>query len=726
MADSPDTPRIAEVVAGALGLGDATTPREEMFWALKRFLLQFAGRRPLVCVLEDIHWAEPTLLDLLEHVIGQPRHNAPLLIACTARPEILDQRPAWATPRGPARSIALGPLGTPAIRRLSAHLVGADGTDVGLVERVVRAAEGNPLFAEEIVHALKQQPASPGSAIDAPMPMSLLAVIAARIDGLPEDERAVAQRVSVIGRSFATDAALALMDDPFRAATRTHLRSLVRRDVLMTERPAVLNGDGYSFRHVLIRDAAYDALAKADRADLHERLARWTEASVDDRPDNSEIVGYHYEQAVLYRRELGRVDQQTAELALVAGERLSAAGWRAYQRGDPEAAIKLLRRAVALLPAGSGRRSALVALGLASIVANRFDIAESAIDELEAEAGSAEDELSAWKARLLRQSIRMWAGGAAERDATASAAMVDDAIAAFARAGDHHGLAIAYAARVDEAIEQSRADVWWAASERVIHHAELVGDHALGEKHRGWLVATALWGQTPVREVLRLADAELARNRSRPAVAELLQHRALAYAMNAEPEHARADVEQSRRIRTELFGPERAAVYTAGIVEELIGDLPAAEASYRATSAVLEAMGETGGRSTILGYLGVMLFDLGRPDGEVGTLGDECRSLATDGDVLAQAQWRQVLALVSARSGDSDRGEELIAEAESLMARTDDLRFRGLIARDHGRVRQYARDNRAARSNFGRALRFFEEKGDVVDTARIKRLLATA
>ena len=278
---------IAERVAGAIGRGPAVGSPDEIAWAVRKLLERIAAERPLALVVDDAHWAEPTLLDLLEYLLGFAS-DAPILLVCLARPELLEQRPVWAAPRPGTSLVALEPLSTAESESLLAHV--ADGSELpdDARVRVVAAAEGNPLFLEQL-HALH---AEQGGAPEA-VPPSIHALLAARIDRLAPDERIVLERASIEGRTFHLGGLAALLPERLRGELEAQLMALVRKEFVHADRAGLAGEEAFRFRHLLIRDAAYAALPKITRAELHERFADWVEVRARARVELEDIVGYH-------------------------------------------------------------------------------------------------------------------------------------------------------------------------------------------------------------------------------------------------------------------------------------------------------------------------------------------------------------------------------------------------------------------------------------------------
>ena len=353
----PDGERVAESLAGAIGLSLDRSGTEQIAWAVRKLLEGLARERPLVVIIDDIQWAEPALLDLIEEVAIWA-HDAPLMLLCMARTDLHDDRPGWSGGVLNSTTVLLDPLPPQESAKLIGNLVGTDVVSGSLGQRIVESAEGNPLFVEEMIGMLVDAGILTsgsdgwqltGDVERVEVPPTIQALLAARLDRLPAHERAIAQRGSVIGRTFERVAVSQLSPASERTQIVEHLRALVRHQVIGPYQ----DDDMYRFRHLLIRDAAYEALPKEVRAELHERFADWLEAASGDRlVENEEILGYHLEQAHDYREGLGQRDDQVTALAARAGGWLASAGHRADERRDVRAATGLLTRAVRLLPDG--------------------------------------------------------------------------------------------------------------------------------------------------------------------------------------------------------------------------------------------------------------------------------------------------------------------------------------------------------------------------------------
>src|SRR5919109_413841 len=306
LAGTEDAEAVAALIAQALGLERGSGATGEIAWAARRLFEALARERPLVVAIEDLHWAEQALVDLVEQLPALAR--GPILVVCLGRPEALDARPEWPG-------------------------------------RVIRLEDG----------LVRQTPdgrwAPHGSLADFAIPPTIDALLAERLDRLEARQRTLLEDGAVEGQLFHLGAVLALAAESADRAARL-LAELVQRELVRPSTPAFVDETAYRFRHILIRDAAYRALPKKTRGELHEQYARWLEQKAGGREtEYEEILGYHFEQAYHYRLELGLADDAARELGLRAGRLLAAAGRRALGRSDMAAAEGLLSRAVELLPA---------------------------------------------------------------------------------------------------------------------------------------------------------------------------------------------------------------------------------------------------------------------------------------------------------------------------------------------------------------------------------------
>jgi class 3 adenylate cyclase/tetratricopeptide (TPR) repeat protein len=723
MSTDQNAAHVADLLTSMLGLSTISASADERSWAVRRFLETAARGLHLICLVEDIHWAEPALLDLLENVADWTR-EAPIMLLCTARPELLESRPTWGGGKVNTRTILLEPLNADATRQLVDGLLGSAGLDPALSERILSAAEGNPLFAEEIVRMLADD-AQLASAEELNIPTSVQAVIAARLDRLPVAERTVAERASVAGRVFERGAVLALVRDDERELVPAALLALMRKELVQPSQPDLTGDEAFRFRHMLIRDTAYDALPKQERASLHERFAGWIERVAGERLDEyAEIVGYHLELAVRYRRELGLDDAHSADLAERAGERLNGAGTRAYQRGDDAAAVKLLGRSVELLPAGESRREALLTIAMCTYYEEGVRRWRWATERLADEARAVGDELDVLKASVVELRRRSWSEP--EFLPSSQVANVVAAREKFEQAGDALGVAMAEDALGVIYLSLAHWGESGAAARRGLEAALAAGNDRLADDLRFLALNAALWGPMPVADLIPMADELIASVGSQVTRAHMMQERALAHAWNGDAAAAHADLADALLIERDIGDPELAWAFSATPVEMVLGDAEAAEREVISAIRVLERMGETGQRSTMHGFRARILFDLGRSDAEITADVEECRRLASADDSVSQLQWRAALALVAARAARIDEAKRWIEEGAAFIETggCDFVYEQGLTAQDRGYIYVQAGELDVARRWYERALELFEQKGDVMDAARVRQRLA--
>jgi DNA-binding SARP family transcriptional activator len=675
---------------------DASSVGEQLL-AVRRFFERLADECPLVLVFDDVHWAEPTLLDLVEQL--GVRAEGPILTLCLARPELREKRPTLVE-----GAIELGPLGDKQVQAL----VGALAEDVPdeVRKRVVVNAGGNPLFAEQLV-AFGEE----GGAVDT-VPPSAEAVIAARLDLLEPEERAVLQRAAIVGRLFSRGAMQDLSPASEMAAVGECLIGLAEKRLVHRCR------DGFRFHHVLVRDVAYASLPKAERSELHERLADW----LDGRGEPDELVGYHLEQAHRLRAELGRLDGRARRLAVSAGGRLGAAGIEAWKRGDAPAAINLLGRATELLPQRDAFRLELCSeLGLALLTAGEFPRARGILAAAVKTAADAGDRRLELRARLELSYVRLYSDPEGKADELLEVAA--RALPIFEAVEDHRSLGRTWLTLsfVHGLMHCRHSTAAEAAARALDHH-----------RRSGWpisaclayLAAAAQNGPMPAREAIRLCRQLLAQA-DLGGEANVLPPLGELEAVRGRFAEARRLVARARTTYDQL-GQHALAQTNCGPVEgriELLADDPAAaERALRASCDALERMGGLSYLATRTAELGDALYGLGRHD-EAERLSHRAEELGATDDVLTQALWRSLRARVLARHGSVGNAETLIDEAILLAKGTDALSLRAKLFLDRAEVLRLADRADDAGASVERAIELFEQKGNVVAAQRARALL---
>ncbi len=700
----PDAGAVAGYLAAASGSSDTLASVVEVDWAVRRLLEALARRTPLVVVLEDGHWAEPALLDLLQ-LLPETVRDAPVFLLCLARPELLDERPRWDV------SLMLEPLSAGESDLLIDRLLGETELPAPARTRVAEAAEGNPLYIEQALAFLSEHGEGVG---DLEMPPTTKALLDARLDRLPAAERDVLERASVMGRELWPEALTALADhDEDLGPT---LASLTRRELIEPTSTTFLD-DAYRFRHKLIREAAYSALTKRLRAGLHERFADWLEGRAAERDEeHDDVLGYHLEQAAQYRDELG---EPSPTLAARAAGHLASAGRRALARSDIPAAVGLLSRAAALAAGDDvGRSTQLVDLAEAKRDAGDLAGADEALAEALALAERAGSVVAAEAARIghLRVAFQTDSGLRVEE----TLPVVEHAIAAFEAAGDDRELARALYVRAWISWLGCRAAEAEQALERAIVHARRAGDDRAEASAIHLLVGVALFGPMPVDEGRRRCEEILATHASKLRVnASALRALAGLAAQQARFDDADEFMARDRAITDEL-GTRLTAAAAAelyGWVLMLADDLPAAEAEARRGFDSLLEMGDRSSASTLAAVLAQILYALGRLD-EVLELTALGRDESSPDDLHTQIQWRGPRAKVLARRGELEEAERLAREGVELAGPTDFLNVRATALLDLAEVLLAGGRAEEAAAAVAAAAALFEQKGNVVGLAR--------
>jgi len=719
LAGAEDATAVVELVRGALGTAPAAGRSEETFWAVRRSLEALARIRPLVVALEDLHWAEPTFLDLLEYVLGWGR-EAPIVLVCLARPELVDERPAWLAPRANATTIVLEPLSPAETEALLDHLRAGTALDDETCSRIATVAEGNPLFVEQMA-AMAAEGNGAGSL---PVPPSIHALLAERLDRLTEGERAVIERASVIGRDFPVRAVVDLTPPDQRPTIQRDLLSLVRKDLV---RPSTTGPgpDRFSFRHVLVRDAAYGVIPKARRAALHERHADWLEDAAERPVGLDEIVGYHLEQAYRSRIDISPIDDAAEALALRAGRALATAGRRASARDDIPAARNLLSRAAALLATeGAGRAELLLELASLSMKAGRFEEAAGMLDEASTIAAESADRRLELRAVIERRYLE--SATTPEGSSDADRRIAESVIPELERLGDDVGLAKAWWLLSEADLFAARWGARAEALERALVHARRAGDHRQVAYLIGLLGQALLYGPTPVKQAIARCEEFLEDARGDLTVeAGTRSVLAVLRAMEGSFDEARRLWARASALYDELGLRYRRAARSLvpATVELLAGEPNAAVVELRTGYEPLEAMGELGVRSTLAAFLADALCAAGRY-GEAEEFARVSEELAASDDLVPQIVWRCAKAKVLVQRGELDDAQALALEAEVLARQTDSADLLPTALESRADALSAAGRLDEAVPLLEEACALHERKGNVVAARRTVSLLA--
>jgi class 3 adenylate cyclase/tetratricopeptide (TPR) repeat protein len=729
LAETADGERISSLVGGLFGWGPAGAT-EDAFWAVRRILEHLARERPVVVVFDDIHWAEPTMLNLIEHLADWTR-DAAVLLVCLARPELLDIRSDWGGGKMNATSILLEPLPADEASLLVDNLLGRADIPQAARDRILEAAEGNPLFVEEMLAMLiddgllRFEEGSWRSVEDlahVTVPPTIHLLLAARLDRLDAEERAVIERGAVEGKVFHTGAVTTLSPDSVRPNVRSRLLALARKELIRPDRAEFAGEDAFRFRHLLIRDAAYQAMPKEQRADLHERFAEWLARAAAERlGEYEEILGHHLEQAYRFRTELGVVDDRARGLAGNAAEHLHASAVRADERGDLNAAKALLERGVDLSQGAVQLRS----LVLLSEVLQELADYPAALDNATRSIALAEalgDRRSAVRAEL----VRITSHGQVDPAHTMAIAQVE-ATAALDEAGRLADVELRDQAILVLALLsffQGRTGETVKILDELIDRAPTMSRRARQEI-AGQLGISAYFGSLPLEDAFAAVDrAYVLQGDSPSGEAQGLRVRAGLLGMAGRFEEAHAAVDRSVALFEELGTPMAVVATNQSTAEtlRLEGRLDEAEQLLREMHEAYESIGETGFNSTICGILALTLCDLGRYE-EADGFAERSGALAAEDDFASQALWRMARGRVLAASGAFEEALRLVDEAVEIMERTDYLVFQGDGHEVRGQVLAAAGRGDDARAAFGEALARYEQKGSVVSAARVRARL---
>ncbi len=687
---------------GAVGLSDEPAQAEETAWALRRLLQRLARDRPLVVAVEDIHWADDALLDLLDHVVALSG-GSPILLVCLTRPDLLEDRPTWrATHRG--RSLLeLGALGDEEARALAERL-GATGP----AARIAARAEGNPLFVEQLVAVDAGQDT-------AELPASIQAVLAARIDRLEEGERTLLRHAAVEGRTFHSGPLGAALPEDERPAIGACLGTLTEKGLIGPDRPEFAGENAFRFTHALIRDAAYAGIPKERRAHLHSDLAAWLEC----KPEAAdEIVGFHFEQACVLAAELGRAGRRERDLARRAVGRLESASQAALARRDPATASTFLERSLALLDDDDAAREHLLpGLGASLFEAGRMTDATRVLDQ--AIAGSL-DPRSTARARIEREIVRLEAD---TRAGTEQSRLVADAVMPLLeRDGDLRGQSRAWSLRAQLAWTSGhmrRAD---EAFQLAAGCATRAGDGRELFDIVGWRATAALLGPTHVDAAIRQCEEfrEIV-SASPVALTWVINPLAVLHAMKGDFEIADAYVREANETLAKLGGFVAGVSHQEAHVRLLAGRPDLAEIPLREGIENLSEMGEGRALATTTAMLAQAVFEQGRAE-EADELCRVTEHAAAPDDIVTQAIWRGVRARLLASEGRCGEAVAQARDAVSLIEVTDLLAHHADALLDLADVLSACSRRDAAEDAIRSALELCERKGNVATAARARSL----
>jgi tetratricopeptide (TPR) repeat protein len=690
----------------------AGSPAEAQL-AFRKLLEEEAALQPLVVYFDDLQWAEPTFLDLVEHIADWSR-DAPTFLLCAARPDLLDLRPAWGGGKLNASSLLLESLSPDESGILVEQLLEQLELDELVRARIVEAAEGNPLFVEEMVAMVRED----GGDEEIIVPPTIYALLQARLDRLGGDERTVIERGAVEGKIFHRGAVLELAPEPVRPSVGTHLLGLVRKELIRPEQATLPGDDAFRFRHLLIRDAAYESVPKETRARLHERFAAWLDTHAH-LIEQDEIAGYHLEQAARYADEIGSPNPSVAERAF---RRLAAAGLAAFNRSDWNAARSLLRRALALVPVGHPARvGVLPDYYVALLEVTDWKEARAVVTELRA----SPDERSNAYAQMFEGELEL----VSIRSPSYTFADLEEATVASVkvseRLGDEKGLAYAFrieafgrwaALRFAEAIEKF---------ETAAESAARAGLQHLEEEARRRIAIAHVTGPTPVPETIEVLERFAEEHADRPlSLATSRGALARALASSGEIDAAR-ELEDAELVLLEAgMELEATSVYnTRAWVAHCSGDFEEEVRIFEAMAVRLEELDDRAYLSTTYMELGICLAGLGR-DEEAQRALERAHQLTSSDDVIDVIGLAALGALLTAHRGEFDDARLLAHRALDRVEETDDLPLRLKIRLIGADVLQRAGQSDEASALLEESVELADRHGHVVLARRARERLA--
>jgi class 3 adenylate cyclase len=681
----------------------------ELSWSVRRLLEELAAGEPVILYLDDLHWAQPMLLDVLDHIADLSR-GAPILLLCTARPELMAGRRAWGGGKLNATSFLLEPLDATASERLLEPL-GA-GLDADMRARVIAASEGNPLFLEQMAALARER-----GAVTIPLTVQML--LSARLDELALGEREVLQCGAIAGEAFDRRWVSHGADGRTAIDVEAQLVGLVREELIRPHPAALSGGEAFRFRHLLVRDAAYDALPKADRAELHERFADWLEDAGRGLPQIEEIVGWHLEQAVKYGGELGR----DADLALgrrAARSLLSAAG-PAGDRMDSAAAREMLERALALAPAGEPL-AAEIAVGLAEQLLDSYEL-----DRADRLLSDAEDGAGATDAAAL---VRLdWLLLARPREAvTVIEDQLPSMIDRLARAGDDRGLAKAHLAGQWLHWLGGRATAAGAQAARAAAHARAAGDQRLHARAVSYQLEGMTLGRASAAELADALDALEQQGPGPYVAATLKRSRSVVCRLQGSFDAARRLVSSAEQDLAALGMPTRSAYDYLRIAElELSAGRPErALTALNEGDVALAKQRERAYRATIQALLADVHERLHDADAAHAAIA-LAEELSLPEDAMNFALTHEVRARLALADGDREAAERMARSAVAQTLQTDFVLHQARAHVNLARVLAGLGQRDEATAEANAALELYELKGDLPGGEHARALLeATA
>jgi len=720
---------VADRLASAAGLTSRQFPLHEINWGARRFMQHLAKDGPVLAMIDDIHWAEPAFLDLLENLL-ETVENASVLLVATSRHDLLETRPQWGE-RERSRRLVLKPLTDEAATQVVGNLLGAAGLPETLIKRIVAAAEGNPLYVEQMLSMLidsgavsedGSKTALKGDA-DIVVPPTIHALLEARLDKLERTERAAAEPASVIGMEFPHSAVQSLAPQQIREKVGDQLQALARKHFI---RPSASDGADarYRFDHHLVRDTVYNGLLKRARATMHVEFVKWADqvnAESDRGQEFEAILGYHLEQAYKYLGELGPIDETGETIGRDGARRLASAGRRAFARGDMHAAANLFRRSASLLSADDPQRVEMLPdLAETLIGLGDFSSARAVLVEARSTADRVGNQRVKVSSQLIEAFMRLFVGGKGGAADEEKLPEPSELIPVLEQVGAHNELAIAWRLIVLQNGVAGRYELARDAAERSVAHARRAGNDRLVARLGGNLADFALLGPMPVMQAIAACEKLIADGLSdRQIECRVMCKLAQLRAMIGDLDAARALYRQGRKMLRDLgqgvfattTGTDLARVELHG------GDLALAEREVRADIEFLERKGEKYYRSTMTSLLAHLVREQGRDD-EALALSRIAEEITSARDTESQALWRATRAPIMARLGELTLAEELARSAVNLVRSTEAPNLTAGTLAELASVLVQVGKADEARQAIGEAIALYTAKGNRVMVQR--------
>jgi class 3 adenylate cyclase/tetratricopeptide (TPR) repeat protein len=719
--DVADASRLAPLLAGFVGAGP-TRSTEESFWATRRLVEVLARDEPVVLVIDDVQWAEPLFLDLIEHLVDWV--SRPALLLGLARPELRELRPSLVEiGRRVSDVVNLEGLDAAATEALAARMLGTDELPDGLADRLPESTDGNPLFVRELVRMLVDdgvitragrgwELAIDSEAVD--VPPTIQSLLASRIERMPTDERRLVEMASVVGTEFALGALRNLMPAVSPTEVEQTLERLRRKDII--EATGNYWGDEplLRFHHVLFRDAAYRRLLKQRRVELHLQTARWTEETAARFAGEHQIaIAHHYERAHEYLTDLGSVDAETFAIGRRAAELLHIAAQSALDQDDLAAAGSLARRALARLDADARERSELLLIACEALLSSGdMRVGRPLLDEL-AEIAAGSDRLESWVDAFEGQWVVMTQPG----QLGSAEPVVAEAADRLEKLDDQAGVAKARLVRALILARLGRVGDCEAELDQALTAARAAGDRRRITAVLGAAPPAALWGPSPVaRAGGRCLDIiRLLRITSASPIVEATSIRCqgVLEAMRGRFDQARDLIERARTLVEDL-GTTHGLFETemfAGLVELLAGNPADAELHLRDAYSGLRQLGVGSDAGQAAALLARALVAQERFD--------EAEDLAVDSDALAGQNLQTAIvsrttrAEIAAARGSHGEALALAEEAVALAAATDLTFNHARAVTGLATVQTRAGDTSGASTSLTEARRLYEAKGAV-------------